>query len=205
MCGYFLSSPTKPSALQCLVWGFPQPTEPTLCVMGFVRTRLGFLGPPSALWGLCELVSAPQACPLRCRAGVRWFWFPGLSLCVAGLVCTCFISLANPLCLRACVFFFWLPRPTLCVVRVVCTARGLYVSPLLAPWPALGATRVVCTGQVCIPCHTWLPRLALCTAGYLWASLGSLSPQSGWDHSPRVVQGLRSHGLGSAGFLFSAL
>ena len=160
MCGYFLSSLTKPFALWCLVWGFPQPAELTLCVMGFVCTSLGFLGPPSGLWGLCALVSAPQACPLHCRAGVHWFWFRGPSVWVAGLVCTCFVSPACPLCLRACVFFFWLLRPTLCAARVVCTALGLYL--FSAPWPALCATRVVCWGGLYATPHLATQACPLC-------------------------------------------
>ena len=49
---------------------------------------------------------------------------------------------AFPVCDRASVFFFWLPGPALCTVRVVCT------------------------GEVFMPCLSQHPRPTLCTTGF---------------------------------------
>ena len=72
------------------------------------------LSPPSALWGLRALRSAPRACPLRCRAGMHWFWVPGPSLSVSGLMCSPFRSPGPPSVQREfgapktlSHFFFW--------------------------------------------------------------------------------------------------
>ena len=45
----------------------PQPPKLTFCVAGLVCTCFGSPGLTFALWGLCALVSASQACPLLPR------------------------------------------------------------------------------------------------------------------------------------------
>ena len=95
--------------------------------------------------GLCGFFLAPQLCSLCC--GDVWASLSTLSCPLHNGSCVHLSQLTEPPSRRACVFF-WLPRPILC------------------------ATRVVCTGQVCMTRHSQHCAL-LCFAGLLWASLGS--------------------------------
>ena len=65
--------------------GFPQPSEPNLCVTGLVCPCLGSQGPPSVLRGLCAPVLAPLACPLLHGACVPLSWLPGPPFALRGL------------------------------------------------------------------------------------------------------------------------
>ena len=154
LCGSFLNSRTLPSASQTCV-GFPQPHELVLCCRAFALVCICFGSP------------AHSECHKACA---HLFQLSLLALCIPGLVCTCLSSWgplsalrglcalaspqqAHPLCHGVCVFFFQLPGSALCDTRFA------YSVPLSACRPAL------------------------CTMGLLKASLGPLSPPSGWDHS----------------------
>ena len=63
--GSFLSSLTMPSVSPESCVGFPQLPELTFCVAGLMCTCLHSPGPPSTSQGLCALVLAHGAHPLR--------------------------------------------------------------------------------------------------------------------------------------------
>ena len=109
-----------------------------LFFVGFLSTCLSFLSSPSVVWGLCALVLAPLVCLQLRRVCVHFCQLCVSALHVAGFVCPCFVS---PVCLLCC---------------------GIYVFLFRVPWPALCATRVVCTAQVCMPLSL---SLSLCTPG----------------------------------------
>ena len=111
LCGSFL----VPSASRRLVWASLSP-----------------LSSPSTSRGLCALVLAPRACLLQHGACVHLSQFPRPALFVAGLLCTCFISLACPLCHRAKCSPFCSPGPPLCHVGCV-HCPSLCASPPRAP------------------------------------------------------------------------
>ena len=127
--------------------------------VGFLFTCLSFLSPPSALWGLCALVLAPLAGLQLRRVCVHCCQLPVSALRAAGFVCPCFVSPACPHCCGICVFLFRAPWPALCATRAVCTAQvciSLSFSLSLYPGPTLRTARVVCPSRICVTCPTRL-------------------------------------------------
>ena len=111
-------------------------TRPSCYAAGLVHICLSSLGlfpmsqhfcalvlahwPAFYVTGLCTLVSAPCSCSLHRGTCVHLSWLCRPALYLAGLVCTCFVSPDPPSMLWG---FFWLPRPTLCATRVLCTGE----------------------------------------------------------------------------------
>ena len=144
-----------------------------LFFVGFLSTCLSFLSSPSVVWGLCALVLAPLVCLQLRRVCVHFCQLCVSALHVVGFVCPCFVS---PVCLLCC---------------------GIYVFLFRVPWPALCATRVVCTAQVCMPLslslslHPGLPfalRGLFALQGFLChATLEALSVPEGLYVLERLV------------------
>ena len=124
---------------------------------------------------LCGLPSAPLSLP-----SVLW----GLcALCVVGHVCPCCISLACPLLHRAMSSSFCSPArplghvgcvhcPSLCAsplrapgppfgLQGLCVLQGFGCRHTRLPGPALCATRVVCTREVCVLLGSRFPEPAI--------------------------------------------
>jgi len=127
------------------------------------------------------------------------------ALHVAGFVCPCFVSPVCPLCCGIYVFLFRVPWPALCATRVVCTAQvrmPLSLS-LFAPRASLCTARVVCPLGICMPCHIWAP---LCARRVVCAGEVNMSPHSQFPepavqlgHTLRAVIGLRSAAFSVSG------
>ena len=191
-----------------------------LFFLGFFFTCLSFPSSSSVLWGLCALVSAPLVCLQLCRVCVHFcplhvsalrvagfvFTFVRVpALHVAGFVCPCFVSPVCPLCCGIYVFLFRVPWPALCATRVVCTAQvrmPLSLS-LFAPRASLCTARVVCPLGICMPCHIWAP---LCARRVVCAGEVNMSPHSQFPepavqlgHTLRAVIGLRSAAFSVSG------
>jgi len=116
--------------------------------------------------------------------------FPKFTLCVAGLVCTCFVSLPG---LFVAGFFFWL-----CCEGCLC-CPSLYASSLLAlqshsvPWRLCAFPGFVCDATLG---YLGLPSVlqGLCVlVGLVYLLSPSFPrPPSGWGHSLWAVNRLRS-------------
>ena len=124
---------------------FSQLPDHTLCIS---ETCMGFCQPPEltpCVMGLvCTCFSSPGH--LLLSQGLCELISAHQPLCFTGLV---FGSLAQPLCCRACMFF-WLPRPTLCTLMFVCTGEVCMLCHSQLPQPALCTARVVCAAEVCM-------------------------------------------------------
>lgn len=154
-CAHFLCARAHPhvKGLVSALVSTPQ-ARPLLC--GVLFTCLSFPSPPSALWGLCALVLAPGL--LSASQGL-------CSLLSAPCVCP-------PCCKVLCVLVFS-HQPALFVVGFMCSSFGSLA-------PALCATRVLFTAQVCMPLSLSLhPGLPLhCRVVCLFKDLYAM-PHSG--------------------------
>lgn len=161
----FSQLPDQPFALWCLVWA-PQPAELTLCVIGFCVHCLGFLGPPSALWGLCALVSLPRPAlciaVLVCTGLVRGpsLWVAGALVLshrlpsVSGLVCSSFGSSGPTLCAASCVHcprFVSLLSTLACPLRHKGCALGRFVCHATLGYPGLPSVLLVLARLLSVP------------------------------------------------------
>ena len=120
---------------------------------------------------------------LRHAPYVHFFQLPLPALCVAGFMCTCFVSL-----------------PPLFVAGAISSSFGregcvnctsLYAFPLWAP-------QSLTLRQLCLLHHSWLPGPAICAArvecaGWVCMLYHSQFPKHAvWGHSPWAVNGLKS-------------
>ena len=110
-----------------------QLTRSALYVSGLVFTCFRNLGPPSASWGLCALVSAPWTRCLGLGACVHLFRLTACTLCRGG----CSSS---------------------CAGRVVCAAQVCMPSHYGNPSPALCAGCVCLLGTWACPVYYFLAR-----------------------------------------------
>ena len=174
----------------------PPPLSSSLC-HGSCGSWLGFWGPPSASWGLCALVSAPQASALHPASSVDLFGLPVPALCVVRFVCTCFLS-----------------PPALFLVELMCftllsaVLRGLCVLPKFVCLPCLGTPGLpfvlqglcgllgfVCCASLSYLCPPSVLKGLCALARFVClpeAYSQCLSLLSGWGHNPGAVNRLRS-------------
>lgn len=165
-----------------------------------VRASLSPLCSSSKLRGLCALVSASQALPLQCGAGVHLTWLPRPARCFSGFVfsylgsqyltptsqglCALVLSHRPDLCRGLCVLSAPEGHPLCCEGCAYCLF-GCFPSLSTQGWTLHREGCVPSRGLHAMP-HSGpsvpqgLPALErfVCLP-----TLGSLSPLSGWGHS----------------------
>ena len=136
-------------AWKWLVWIF----SCAVCITEALWASLNPLSSPFVLWGLCALMSSPQASPVYHGAFAHLSLLPVPAICIVGLLFTCLSSLCPPsaswgfyalvsdhqtqgLCHGACVLVILACQPTLYVVGMGRGREGwcvLFSSPWACP------------------------------------------------------------------------